>query len=30
LRDMFRARPRVRLASTGMASRDDPMFEITP
>src|SRR6185312_982292 len=27
---MFRARPRVRLASTGMASRDDPMFEITP
>jgi len=30
LRDLFRARSRVRLASTGMASRDDPMFEITP
>lgn len=30
LRDMFRARPRVRLASGSMASRDDPMFEITP
>jgi leucyl/phenylalanyl-tRNA---protein transferase len=27
---MFRARPRVRLASGSMASRDDPMFEITP
>src|SRR6187402_1007514 len=27
---MFRARPRIRLASTSMASRDDPMFEITP
>jgi leucyl/phenylalanyl-tRNA--protein transferase len=27
---MFRARLKVRLASTGMASRDDPMFEITP
>ena len=27
---MFRARPRIRLASTPMASRDDPMFEITP
>ena len=27
---MFRARPRIRLASTTMASRDDPMFEITP
>jgi len=27
---MFRARLRIRLASTGMASRDDPMFEITP
>ena len=27
---MFRARPRVRLAIGSMASRDDPMFEITP
>lgn len=27
---MFRARPRIRLASGSMASRDDPMFEITP
>jgi len=27
---MFRARLKVRLAGTGMASRDDPMFEITP
>lgn len=30
LRDIFRARPRIRLASGSMASRDDPMFEITP
>jgi leucyl/phenylalanyl-tRNA---protein transferase len=30
LRDLFRARPQVNLNRTRMASRDDPMLEITP
>lgn len=30
LRDLFRARPQVKLNRTKMASRDDPMLEITP
>jgi leucyl/phenylalanyl-tRNA---protein transferase len=30
MRDLFRARPRVRLARQTMASRDEAVFEITP